>query len=582
MLELLTYEPFGELRSEEETYIHEILSGNYNPPQAMLHALFSGFHYCVQREAFDDVDWLRQWKAAYGRTFLPLLFKKICFYLMVKGKLSESDLMQQIGLQASRNRKWGISAQFRKYAEADTYSTIKIFRNGVKKEYIVSTVKQLYYEAGRQVYDKAKADRQVSESKAQSEKEPTTLKDPPWFVKYSMKLNNLPQFVDVFAGSASVAASVVTEGCPPPIVNDKDPVMVCFAWAFVHCKSELRKRIADFHNYVINQELKDLSYDEDDYEGHNKNPTIHNSQKVWDEPRTLWLWRDCYHEDIERLKTLAQRYQEFIMRIRSSYKDVKNVLDLSDRDKLRDIINSNKLSPRSITQIEDVLDYALAVFYCCSFAGGKAGNVYHETFVNASKYYSYLNRLVNLDAIKRASEDVKARKLAELRLEASSVILKSKGHFSRYLQKAEFYSKDFSELLEITPSDAIYYWDSPYYLTTGYDVDFYDEDHKDMLDTLRNAKFKWIFSMQYNPSDKCECSDQEERRRQPHIIKDYGDYYRGFYAPLQVVGAQRAYVVDDAQTEKAKDLYVILFDFDKVKQKWPEMRNTETRDKSLS
>lgn len=580
MLELLTYEPFEKLVSGEKEYIDEILFGNYQQPQSKFHDLFLGFYHYVQQETYDDVEWLRQWKATYGRAKLPLLFKKICFYLMVKGTRNESDFMQQIGLQASRNRKWGISAQFRKYAEADTYSTIKIFRNGVKKEYIVSTVKQLYYEAGRQVYDKAKADRQVSESKAQSEKEPTTLKDPPWFVKYSMKLNNLPQFVDVFAGSASVAASVVTEGCPPPIVNDKDPVMVCFAWAFVHCKSELRKRIADFHNYVINQELKDLSYDEDDYEGHNKSPTIHNSAKVLDEPRTRWLHEKVYHEDIATLKRLAQRYQEFIMRIRSSYIDVVNVLALNDRDReeLRRKFQFNELSPHSITQIEDVLDYALAIFYCCSFAGGKAGNVYHETFVNASKYYSYLNRLVNLDAIKRASEDVKARKLAELRLEASSVILKSKGHFSRYLQKAEFYSKDFSELLEITPSDAIYYWDSPYYLTTGYDVDFYDEDHKDMLDTLRNAKFKWIFSMQYNPSDKCECSDQEERRRQSHIIKDYGDYYRGFYAPLQVVGAQRAYVVDDAQTEKAKDLYVILFDFDKVKQKWPEMRNTETRE----
>lgn len=247
MLELLTYEPFEQLRPEEELYIRQILSGNDNPPQAVLHALFSGFYYCVQREAFDDVDWLRQWKTAYGRARLPLLFKKICFYLMVKGTRSESDFMERIGLQVSRTRKWGISAQFRKYAETDTYSTIKIFRNGVKKKYIVSAVKQLYYEAGRQVYDKAEADRQVSESKTQSEKEPTTLKDPPGFVQYSMKLNNLPQFVDVFAGSASVAASVVTEGCPPPVVNDFDPVMVCFDWAFVHCKRELQKRIADFH-----------------------------------------------------------------------------------------------------------------------------------------------------------------------------------------------------------------------------------------------------------------------------------------------------------------------------------------------
>lgn len=577
MLELLTYEPYKKLVSGEEEYIQEILSGNVNPPQAVFHALFSGFHYCVQREAFDDVDWLRQWKAAYGRAKLPLLFKKICFYLMVKGTRSESDFMKQIGLQVSRIRKWGVSAQFRKYAETDTYSTIKIFRNGVKKEYIVSTVKQLYYEAGRQVYDKAEADRQVSESKAQSEKEPTTLKDPPWFVKYSMKLNNLPRFVDVFAGSASVAASVVTEGCPPPIVNDKDPVMVCFAWAFVHCKSELQKRIADFHNYVINQELEGLSYNEDDYDGHNNHDNLSSSPKTWDDPQVRQTHMDHYlysEDDIARDKMLAQRYQEFIMRIRSSYIDVVNVLALNDRDRdeLRCKIEFNKLSPRSITQIEDVLDYALAIFYCCSFAGGKAGNVYHETFVNASKYYSYLNKLVNLDAIKRASEDVKARKLAELQLEASSLILKSKGHFSRYLQKAKFYSKDFRKLLEITPYDAIYYWDSPYFLTTGYDVDFSDEDHKDMLGILRDEKFKWIFSMQYNPSNERDSSEDEAKcNKQEHIIKDYKTYYRGFYAELRLDSDQTTYV-SDAPAEDAEGLYAILFDIDKVKQKWKNVK----------
>lgn len=47
MLELLTYEPFGKFLSDEkldeEKYIHEILSGNYNPPQSVLQVLFSGF-----------------------------------------------------------------------------------------------------------------------------------------------------------------------------------------------------------------------------------------------------------------------------------------------------------------------------------------------------------------------------------------------------------------------------------------------------------------------------------------------------------------------------------------------------------
>ena len=150
MLELLTYEPFRKFLPEEKIYIDNILSGNYQQPQSMLHDLFSGFHYCVQQEAFDDVDWLRQWKAAYGRTRLPLLFKKICFYLMVKGTLSGSDFMGRIGLQVTCFRKWEISPQFRRYAEANTYSVIKTFRLGVKRPYIVSLVKRLYHEAGRQ------------------------------------------------------------------------------------------------------------------------------------------------------------------------------------------------------------------------------------------------------------------------------------------------------------------------------------------------------------------------------------------------------------------------------------------------
>ena len=57
MLELLTYEPFGEFLPAEETYICKILSGNDNPPPSLakFHELFSGFYdYYVQCEKFED------------------------------------------------------------------------------------------------------------------------------------------------------------------------------------------------------------------------------------------------------------------------------------------------------------------------------------------------------------------------------------------------------------------------------------------------------------------------------------------------------------------------------------------------
>ena len=287
----------------------------------MLHDLFSGFHYCVQQEAFDDVDWLRQWKAAYGRTRLPLLFKKICFYLMVKGTLSGSDFMGRIGLQVTCFRKWEISPQFRRYAEANTYSVIKTFRLGVKRPYIVSLVKRLYHEAG-----------QESNSK---------------------KLKKLPTFVDVFAGTAGVAASVVSEGCPSPIVNDYDPVLVCFAWAFTFYQSELRKRIAEFHNALMKQDFESTnwSYSVDDYERHfveNDPRNVHTNPKAWDNKlrdRDKWLRKKVYGESKEELEYGAQRHQELIIRTRSRYMDVNLFLKkLSDceRDRLRDI-EFNKL-----------------------------------------------------------------------------------------------------------------------------------------------------------------------------------------------------------------------------------------------
>ncbi len=67
MLELLTYEPFEKFLPEEEEYIREILSGNDNPPPSLakFHELFLGFYYCVQQRTFNNVNWLRQWKAAH-------------------------------------------------------------------------------------------------------------------------------------------------------------------------------------------------------------------------------------------------------------------------------------------------------------------------------------------------------------------------------------------------------------------------------------------------------------------------------------------------------------------------------------
>lgn len=367
MLELLTYEPFGKFPPEEEKYICQILSEkkHYQPP-SMIHDLFSGFYdYYVQREkicekikatkktrdnkktkaakkamadekikaAEKDMDderskymsKLRQWNATYfpkgGRAHRPLLFKKICFYLVVREGFSESDFMAQIGSHVSRIKEWKISPEFRKRAEADTYSVIRSYRSGVKRKYLVSLIKKLYYEAGRQV------------SKS------TTLK-------------KLPTFVDVFAGTASVAASVVTDGCPPPIVNDYDPVMICFAWAFTFYQHEIRKEIVEFHGYLKKSlKIEDCSYDITAYERHKDKGNVFTDPEASDNPspRAQWLWEVYGYakKHIKKRKRLAQRLQELIIRFRSGYKGVNRVLEQCNRSSLRNI-NFNRLSKHKI------------------------------------------------------------------------------------------------------------------------------------------------------------------------------------------------------------------------------------------
>lgn len=262
------------------------------------------------------------------------------------------------------------------------------------------------------------------------------------------------------------------------------------------------------------------------------------------------------------------------MRIRSGYKDVKLVLNKlsdGDRERLRDDFNKlSKHTPDSQKgpELEDILDYALALFFYYSFRTKKV-HTYYETNVDVNSYLSFLNSLqVDLSDVRNENLAVEADNLLKLQLKASSLTLESEGCFSRHLKNAEFYCKDFRDILKNNAeAEGVYYLDSPYFLTVGYDVGFSDKDHKDMLDILRAAKFKWIFSIQYKPSDEGTKTSKKRCRNQPPIIRNYGDYYRGFYAPFQLEADQRMCVETDAPMKNAENLYAILFDVKAAEEK---------------
>lgn len=586
MMTLLTYEPAGKMSQEEQDFVTNILTNNSAQEPSMLSELFSDFYAHVKKDNLDDIERLRQWREKYygnnkSKKEYPLIFKKICFYIMVRGSLTDKEFMIVIGLRENCLRKWGISTQFRKYAEADTYSCIKSYRNGMKKEYVVSLIKKLYYEAGRQQ-------------------------------NVTIVLNKLPAFVDVMAGTASVAASVVSEGCPFPVVNDYDPLLVCYAWAFTYCQKEIKIRLARKHNELMKQKFdnKKWDYSEEDYKNHMKAERVYSKMTLADDnfeekEDEAWereslsnpeYWDIKYvqlgetKEFIQKSRKKAQHYMEFIIKIRSSFLEAEKIVKNYDRDSLRSI-DFDQLTKYAIKrQITDamrkVINLAIAVFYYYSFSSnGKNGNAYNVTSIDEESYFRYLHTSLHVPLTWEKGENKmdmadKGGLLLRLRLayknkgkngEKKTLDLSYKGAFSKNLRGAEFCVQDFRDLVKNQSHEKIFYFDSEYFLTAGYHVEFNDEHHKALLDVVRNADFKWIFSMQYNPAarDKCTTdSDSAKRRKLPHIIKNYGAYYRGFQHPLILDESGKYYVPDNGSCHEGQSLFVVLFDFDKVTDKW--------------
>ena len=57
----------------------------------------------------------------------------------------------------------------------------------------------------------------------------------------SAKLKDIPQFIDVMTGTGNVASSVITYGMSRPVLNDYDPLQICFARAIEYRKSQIIK-----------------------------------------------------------------------------------------------------------------------------------------------------------------------------------------------------------------------------------------------------------------------------------------------------------------------------------------------------
>ena len=295
MLRLLTYEPFEAISGDEKKYIDAVLAGNINFSQTfplydeLMNALM---YFCNQSgDTTKLVSWFNAFysfskagnigilcdQATGERTYYPVLFKKICFYCITEYNLRDADFLKQFGIKPNILNKWEISPRYRKLINRDSYHAINIRRNGKKQPYLTKVIKSAFYEASRQ-------------------EAALRFFDPATKGWVAPKKEQLLPFIDVFAGSGCVAASVDANEM---VVNDFDIGVACFLYSMSHDEKEVRTRLAELHNSFVSRDLS--------------NGANHYTSDMWME-----------HKRKVRAysKITDVAYDELMIRLRNNYEEI--------------------------------------------------------------------------------------------------------------------------------------------------------------------------------------------------------------------------------------------------------------------
>ena len=560
MLKLLTYEPYEKVSGNEKDYIDKVLSEKItsdtvvtNKEYIIYDELFRGFMGFLNYSSkgilwksiqWDFLGWLRDWKNKYypvndgmidDRAIYPVLFKKICFFILVEAykgdskkkytEMSDKEFIQAVGLRENIFNKWHISPRYRKKVNRDSYSSITLSRNGKKQPYLTTAIKRVYYEAGRQ-----EAEENLIDSDTTTE----------WVAP---KLNQLPRFIDVFAGTGTVAASV---GANKSVVNDIDVGVACFLYSMSHDSKEVRQRLVQLHNNFVS---KDLSEGQELY-----------TAEQWQRHRES----KAYEEYLGN-----QKFEELMVRLRNNYVYIHDQYVQATRGVVLDFDNT------TTKNIEMFYDIGVAWLFLNSFKQKLIkANQFNAIDMDVEAYMKYLRNVLMV----KYKDDKKYEKyhqqdesdatfLEKYRIKKSQVKYEKGIKYMKSLKDTIVMNEGFDTVIH-GYSDGFIYLDSPYFLTTDYTVPFQDEEHKVMLDNLRYADFNWLFSMQYKEINIDKFSNNEfTKNRKSYqeaghpLIKNYDCYYNGFVKPFVIKSEMNLlyYETDASKDIEDNNLWVLFF-----------------------
>lgn len=549
MFSILTYEPFEKITGDEKKYIKAVLNGDMKGQQGypLYDELMKAFKVCKDtKDSTALVQWYEKhyttkaegkikvlWsKDKDERTYYPVLFKKICYYCLTECNLQAKDFLKQFNIKDNIIRKWGISPMYGKLAKKDTYSYIPILRNGKKQKYLTKVIKATFYEASRQAKNNGKCS--------------------------MMKKKDLLKFVDVFAGTGTVSASVDANEA---YVNDKELGAACFLYSMSNDEMQVRTRLAELHNGIMSNYYKGGKL---------------YTKKHWEKDK----------QKTDKYKSINDKnFDELIIRLRNNYIDIHKTYMKYINKKFDNLIRKEN---------EEMLyDVGIAWFFLNSLRQNSySGNKFKVSDMDVDNYYSYLkSRLevvlsdngsnIALNSLLGKYGNKKHELIKNLELKAEDIEFSKGKKFISGFKKVEVKKEDFKKILDsvVDSDDYFVYLDSPYFLTTQYDVGFYDKEHKEMLDILREATYSWLFSMQYyeGSTKKVKKVRRPTLKEYSRQIKDYDAYYKGFVGKFKK--NDEGYLVVDDITDKEKlkalELYVILFNkigkYDNVNKKLREM-----------
>lgn len=540
MLKLLTYEPFEKIEGDEKDYIDAVLykSSVSNPKYKIYNELMDAFKTYIISDGKNRNNlsaWVKNYfiKQKNGKitmlssannkhTYYPVIFKKICFYCLTEFEKRDYIFMKALGCRVNILNKWHISSRYRRLLNRDTYHTLKLYRNGVKRNYLVKIIKAAYYEASRQ------------EDEFFQYLNPD-LNSNTWIAPKKGKL--LP-FCDCFAGTGTVSASVNANTI---YANDIDVGAVTFMYSMAHDVEEVCKRLALLHNNFVF-----IDFD--------KNQSYYSSAQ----------WQ-VHKQQYSRYQINDPRYDNFMIRIRNNYAYIN---DWYKKAVTGYVLNMNNPSKK---EIETFYDIGIAWYFLHSFDPKNPGRGLGISGIDDDSYFKYLQD--NL-GVKLQSNVSKYQAVCK-NITVSDIKFKDGIEYMEALKNATILNKNFTDILN-SFDNCFIYLDPPYFLTTDYNVPFQDEEHKDMLNILRDAKFKWVFSLQYK--EGCEdgfgggfykpMKNYQKRKKYQNsgnpIIQNYRIYYEGFLTPFIESKDSKGcpcYVTDSSKISDTDNrLFAILFD----------------------